>query len=199
MPPAITAKTPRPGLSLTLEAILAITSRQEPSRMRAVAPAPMSQRDSKLKLKEAIVPTSRQETRPTPMAPAAIISPPEPSLTPGFSGTQYRRRPLADFFRPAAAQCRSLRGGALGAAAHRRAGARSTRLPASCRLFPDAAAADQFRSALSERRQPLAALRHFDLDAAAADRRAVMIIPPRVSGEVLKTAEIETFGSYPSS
>lgn len=38
-----------------------------------------------------------------------------------FSGAQYRRGPVADFFRPAAAQRRSLRGGALGATTHRRA------------------------------------------------------------------------------
>jgi hypothetical protein len=67
-----------------------------------------------------------------------------------------------------------LRRGFAGATAHRSAGTRPARLPASCGLFSDSAAADQFRSFVSGRRQPVAAVRHFRGHARRAGSRAVM-------------------------
>jgi hypothetical protein len=73
----------------------------------------------------------------------------------------------------AAAQFRSLRRDAFGAAAHCGAGAGSKRVFAPRRLFSDAAAADQFRSSLCERCQSVAAVRHFRRHAGRACGGAV--------------------------
>lgn len=66
--------------------------------------------------------------------------------------------------------------GTIGAATHGRAGVRPAWLPASHRLFSDTTATDQFRFAVSGRRQSVAAVRHCHQHAGCADCHAVIRI-----------------------